>query len=347
MRTFLVLCCFLTIGKFNLLAQYDCLALGAADSIQLLYQADAEQLYARHVEREKQKGPEVLPLAQKEIYSVAAALLSIYGDEDLPYWEEIVTQYEIHTQKSTSSRNIRIVVDTSLLWQTPFDFSMVHLESGDVLMDRLLHIYNFQLLQSPSYIQFTNAPAPQLELILQADVPLDINLLVSVMSDIEGVLLVEPYIEASAEEQIVRDLFLDYTDEYMEFTFRVKWDCQGGVNCSNTHDWIYRVYPDCSVSFVREEGALLPVREVDNLLSAGLFPNPTQDYVSVNLLGPTDTDIQVVLLSAMGQVLHSEVIKTQSGLLQLDISLVGQPVGVYFLGFISGNKVFTEKILKE
>lgn len=319
---------------------YNCLNFSLKDSIHRL---DGEQLLARAIEQGTGITGSAIPLPQDQIQLIANALSAIHNDSSLPYLDEIVNLYKIRTSNEVSSRRLQMLVDTASLWSLGSEINSNQFASGDYELDRLLKDFTISLFAPARYVEMENETYLQVDLISR--IPLNIGALVKRLEIIKGVIEARPLLVENTGETTT-DIEFEQTSEYYEFTFRYSWNCTDGSSCTNDHFWIYRVYPDCTTEFVKEKGDVLPIREVPGFLSTGIYPNPTTDLVSVQLVGPADQDIRVILFSALGQLLESRTIQTQSGIIELDFSLENQPVGIYFLGLISDGKVFTEKIMK-
>lgn len=325
---------------------YNCLGLTAIDSVQQLYIADGEQLFVRTIDQDKEVKTNVIRLPQDQILPITSALLSIYNNDELPHWEEIIQRYQIHAKDEVSSRQFQLIADTSFLWQLETQIDPTSFASGDSELDRLLHELQISLVEPAQYIQLHGDSEIYLQLDMTSRFPLNIQALIKRLQIIEGVVSIRPLLTEMTGESTT-DIELEIFDDFMEFTFRYSWNCTDGGDCRNDHFWVYRVYPNCDTEFIKEKGDVLPIREIPGFLSTGLYPNPTVDQVSVQLVGPTDKDIRVILFSSLGQILESRSIRTQSGFIELEFSLKDQPVGLYFLGLISEGKVLTEKILKK
>lgn len=345
MRKLLLSSCFLLLSLGPILAQYNCFSF-ASDSVQAAYLADAEQMFARNSDQSQDFKSSPIEITSEEINPIASALLAIYGESDLPHWEEIINQYQIHTSTQISTRLVRVTADTSLLWTFQGEPQPGNFTSGNFELDRMLHVLGFQLLGIPEYIQIDGDPNIYIQFVMEASVGVHMDSFIKRVRIFNGIKAIEPLILPSQDEDYSTDISLETFEDYLEFTFILNWDCEKGVNCKKSHNWVYRVYEDCSIEFIEENGEVLPLKEVSTFLSTGLYPNPTTDEVFVQFIGPSDSEIKVMLVSALGQVIQSRVVESQSGLIEMKFSLKDQPVGLYFLGLISGEKVLTERILK-
>ncbi len=329
----------------NIWAQYNCQN-EAMDSIAALYYQDAVQLIARSVYAQDPLGlGSEIALPQEKINVLFSALMTIYEDQELPHWDEVIEQYKIHSKTEVETQNIRLLVNTAFLWRERQTENLLKFSSGSLLLDQLLSDYNFSLNRQAKTVFFANDANTYLEIMLHAEQALNIPVLLRVIRSVEGVVEAESILETSAAASEKDIEFLE-TNNYVQFTFRYSWDCSDSTACAENHFWTYRVFPNCRAEFVEERGSILPVREITSFIATGLYPNPTTDRVSVQLLGPTGKDIHVILFSSLGQIIQSEFVQSQSGLIKLDYSLKDLPVGMYFLGLVSEGKVLTEKIIK-
>jgi hypothetical protein len=77
-----------------------------------------------------------------------------------------------------------------------------------------------------------------------------------------------------------------------------------------------------------------------------VFPNPTQDQVTVQIDWPQSKEVTVLLYNATGQVLQqkSQTVVNQASL-ELDLAAYG--AGLYLVALQVGEQVVTKKIIKQ
>ena len=344
MKKILLLAVFGICALNGIWAQYDCQD-EVIDSISALYLQDAEQLIARSVYTKEPGSLANIELPAEQISTLFSALMVIYKDQELPHWEEVVEQYKVHTKTEVETHNIRLLVNTAFLWQQDQIPNFLKLKSGNQQLDQLFSAFGFDLKKAAEIVSFANDANVYLELFLTTDRALNLLAILKIIQDVEGVVEAEIVLEEPSGVT-EKDITFRETEDYLQFTFRYSWECSDSTDCVDNHFWTYRVFPDCTAAFIEERGSILPVREITSFIATGLYPNPTTDRVSVQLLGPTGKDIHVILFSSLGQIIQSEFIQSQSGLIKLDYSLKDLPVGMYFLGLVSEGKVLTEKIFK-
>ena len=76
-------------------------------------------------------------------------------------------------------------------------------------------------------------------------------------------------------------------------------------------------------------------------LDVALFPNPTQDEVSIQFKQVIQEDIEIVLYNQFGQQLLRKLNDQQS--LRLDVSALVS--GVYFVTLKQGEKLLSKKLI--
>lgn len=83
------------------------------------------------------------------------------------------------------------------------------------------------------------------------------------------------------------------------------------------------------------EISMLDIEEFDDLnLSAFIYPNPTEDYLILDLKGFDVSTLNYQLFDMTGRVIQSDGIKTE----QTKISMQGLPSATYLIKVNDGNK---------
>lgn len=91
-----------------------------------------------------------------------------------------------------------------------------------------------------------------------------------------------------------------------------------------------------------EKGNLLP-----NKFSLSAYPNPTVDYSHIEIKVPKDEVFNWYLISSEGKLIQSnQQLELKRGTHTIDLDLIDQPPGIYFMNLQSGNFKETVRILK-
>lgn len=111
----------------------------------------------------------------------------------------------------------------------------------------------------------------------------------------------------------------------------------------------YYVHKESAVQFIQEEldeydenGNLLP-----NSFSLSAFPNPTIDFSHIEVKVPKDEVFNWYLISSEGKLIQSnQQLELKRGTHTIDLDLLDQAPGIYFMNLQSGSFKETVRILK-
>lgn len=91
-----------------------------------------------------------------------------------------------------------------------------------------------------------------------------------------------------------------------------------------------------------ERGGLLP-----NSFSLSAYPNPTVDYSHIEIKVPKDEVFNWYLISSDGKLIQSnQQLELKRGTHTIDLDLIDQPPGIYFMNLQSSSMKETVRILK-
>jgi hypothetical protein len=91
-----------------------------------------------------------------------------------------------------------------------------------------------------------------------------------------------------------------------------------------------------------EKGNLLP-----NSFSLSAYPNPTVDFLHIEVKVPKDEVFNWYLISSEGKLIQSnQQLELKRGTHTIDLDLLDQPPGIYFMNLQSGTVKETARILK-
>lgn len=88
------------------------------------------------------------------------------------------------------------------------------------------------------------------------------------------------------------------------------------------------------------------VRELTHGETLSVFPNPTQDQVTVDFTDARTQSLKVQVVDVAGQVIFSQSMGTFNGRFKQTIDMAGVSAGVYFVQLITDNDTITRKLLK-
>ncbi len=78
-----------------------------------------------------------------------------------------------------------------------------------------------------------------------------------------------------------------------------------------------------------------------------MFPNPTSDIFKYNLKLNEGGKLDVFVINQDGKQVYSEKAKSNDGTYKGEISLKNQAAGIYYLVFKRGDKLITEKVIRQ
>ncbi|MEM1322697.1 MAG: T9SS type A sorting domain-containing protein [Bacteroidota bacterium] len=305
----------------------------ASDSIRNLYQRDAA-LMALRTPPQGAHHRSFFPDSILE-ENILDALVAVYNAVELPPRDEVTTLYniKINNYRFPEALKLRIDGNLDILPELGLEDFLLNVQS----LDSLAQLYQLQLTD-------VQAEGEDYLVTLTLNKVLDVKALVALINDeIDGVEVIE---ELQATGTEYADIFYDSFSDYEELRYSLSWGSGCPDNCQKEHSWRFRIHADCSVEFIEQSGDPLFINDLESLLNIGIYPNPTADLVTVNLLGSPQLDLHVQLFTASGLLLHREVMPVDNGLINLSFSLRELPTGVYFLAFRNDRTQLTEKIVK-
>lgn len=89
------------------------------------------------------------------------------------------------------------------------------------------------------------------------------------------------------------------------------------------------------------------INEINELESVEIYPNPTQNYLNIELLLENKQNFNIKILAITGQVIYNEVISNASGEINKQLDLSEFNKGIYFLQLINDSGIITRKLILE
>jgi hypothetical protein len=303
----------------------------APDSIAKRYSTDAKRLAIRRTYKINSTFKDSVKIEPNLTNSYLKALLAIYNATLLPSRDTVV-YFQIHTAYPDMNTFL-ITGDTSASWM--HDFKNNIFPTSNSTINNLVTQY---ALQKVNYTTLSNTQGYHLVSFI-TDSCWNLYALSQKFMSIQGVLGAGSNVfplDAGA------DIFDSINPNFIQLTYRVKWgDCLAG--CIYHHDWVFKVYSDCSVEFVGSFGnaitwqLFIGMEENEKNELIKIYPNPVFDVLKLE----TKQKIhRISILNCLG-----EIVKQQSLAESVDLSNLER--GIYFLEVQTGAKTQLFKILKE
>ena len=208
-----------------------------SDEQQKAYQLDAERLAVRLVNKTDSTQTEIPAELVGDLYNGFVHIVN----SDHPKTEEPVSQYPIHTRVPAHPRSIVVYADTSAPWIDAWRNGQT--QTGNSTIDQLLNEYNFELTE---YNELESSDTALAQLLSTG--PINGYAVGKLFEDLNEVENAGPDVVTDGNEINIL-IFEDHLRYFFELRFG---DCPSG--CINSHFWIFKVYPNGSVSFEGEAG---------------------------------------------------------------------------------------------
>lgn len=323
MKNYLIFLLYLA-STCSVLAQTVTSSCSAPDSIKNMYRDDADRMAVRYVMNNGTSWKDSARIEPARVQQYMDALLAVYNADSLPASDTVSDLLKIHTQKTEFSlRGLSLFADTNLTWVQGLKGGNVI--SGDSTVDSYLMRYNLDS-------SFSNFELSTVNGIIEFYFSHNQNLfsLGTFFESLSGVIQSTPYLYLGGNGLNITDT--TYSG-FMEITYKYGWvDCI--IDCWYNRYWVFRVYPDCSVEYVRSYGDKLPANiglQKIAKASVSIFPNPFTDHLFIeNLEGD---NFQFQLYDISGQPMVSGVLEESR-----EVKLPSQlPRGYYVLRLIDGS----------
>lgn len=92
------------------------------------------------------------------------------------------------------------------------------------------------------------------------------------------------------------------------------------------------------------EKALLSAPKVDAIQGVSVYPNPTGGRFTIELNALQSDDLEITVLSSMGQVVSTSTQRVNAGVNTLQMDLSNNTTGIYFVTMRAGNQVKNVKL---
>lgn len=308
-------------STLSVLAQTVTSSCSAPDSIKNMYRDDADRMAVRYVMNNGTSWRDSAQIEPARVQQYMDALLAVYNADSLPASDTVSDLLKIHTQKTEFALNVLdIYADSSLSWIQAYMNNSI--QTGDPYIDNLMLNYSLDSIYTWNATSGSNV-----SLSFYFDRNHNLFSLGNRFEQIAGVVQSTPYVYLGGDGGNITDT--SYSG-FIEITYKYGWvDCI--IDCWYNRYWVFRVYPDCSVEYVRSYGDKLPANislNENSKASVSIFPNPFTDHLFIgNLEGD---NFQFQLYDISGQPVVSGVLEESR-----EVNLPNQlPRGYYVLRLI-------------
>ena len=303
----------------------------APDSIVEFYKHDAATLALRHLYADTSVVQSDLIIPDTVRLPILNALIAVYNASSIPERDTVVDFFSIHTNVYPATNSFVIRADSNLVWMNNLQHGIYPI--GNSFLDSLLSVYQFELT---SYFDYPYMLHPSTHsAVFSTANDYNIKAVVNRVQTIAGVYFADPNTGWNPNVEILDALFPTYT----ELTFRYGWgDCLAG--CMYKRYWKFRIFPDCSVSFMGSYGQSYPLAFVteNKLEQTIVYPNPFSDELTVSgIIGSYD----LIIYDAFGQSVRNTPLTENT---TVDVSDLSKGVYVVNIQNATENKVF--KVVK-
>ena len=304
------------------------------------WKSDAWQVTYQHLVAQSSPSLNGVELPETVRDSILRAIFAVFNATDLPARDTVFEQLDIRPVKEVDLHRVQVLVDTTYGWTSNW-LDTVAL-TGNSWIDFLVNTYNLKV----ENVQFvpewvTNYDAA---ITLQTDKFINPEFLAGLIANSSGVVFAYGLNYSSDGDHV----FFEKKPDFVEITFRYGWqDCPTG--CVFHRDWLFRVYPDCSVEFVSSYGDLLGTKLAVTELpitESRVWPVPASDFLLISAGKLNGQEINVRLSGQGGQIFCNEKRPITDGRFDGSISLDIFPDGLYFLTLETDNQRVTHPVLK-
>lgn len=305
------------------------------------YKSDAWQMTYRRLTEQNSPALNGVTLPEPVRDSILRAIFAVFNATSLPARDTVFNQFDIRTYKAIDLQRVEVLVDTTFGWTLQWlDYQSV---TGNSWIDFLSVEYGLSVdtvVVLPDWVSYDAAVK------LKTAQFVNPNFLAGLIANSTGVQLAHA-LEYGGDGD---DIFFETKPDWIELTFRHGWtDCPTG--CVFHRDWLFKIYPDCSVEFVAAYGDLLGTviaahEPAAAAIESNIYPIPASDMVFIQADNLAGSSLKIGLVNLAGQVVRTAEApvfdRRFDGWLELD----GLPDGCYFLTLTAENQTVTHQVLK-
>ena len=209
------------------------------------YTDDALRLSTRYMNREDSTK---LVLPTNLVDTFYNGLIHIANSEHPEAAKATQTDLQVHVRDPGDPRCIGTAVDTSASWYK--QWQQGHIETSNEELNTLTDQFNLEIIEASD----EESTYGQITVALVTDREVNGYAVGDRLQEFEQILSARPEVDFPVERSGIRVLFFK---NFLRYTFEYGFgDCPSG--CTNNHQWVFSVYRDGEVEFVKEEGAPLP-----------------------------------------------------------------------------------------
>lgn len=302
----------------------------ANDSIRNLYRTDAARLVVRDYIETSSTYLDSILIQEEKIEDILDVLIAIYNVEGLSARDTVIDFLDIHTWYSPSVNSFSLAIDTTAPYLQNLHDGIF--PCGNTTIDSLMDLYELNICYYSTFSGITSFHS----LTVCSDLFINVEPIISAFDTITGV----SWAETSGSYGSGNDINIQQFSNYYEVTFSHGWgDCPS--YCMYHRYWNFRVYDDCSVTYLGSYGNVLPYSwtSISNIESNfSIIPNPFSSFIDIDGI---NCGFKFSIYNLFGQ----EVYSGTSICSKIDNIDFLQP-GSYIIIIETEYKVYVEKIIK-
>ncbi len=279
---FLFTCLIITISQSQTV-QSTCVA---HDSIKVLYQTDADRLTVKNIFATNSTYKDSIVIQEELSERILNALIAIYNVPNIPERDEVIDDFDLHTQIIPSLKFFFVKADPNEIWIQNIQNDII--PTGNNKIDSLSNVFGLSI---DSYNSFGNSEIYH-SVTFKSNSNLNLKPLSVLFTTVSGVFSSD--LKNDVATGVFDSIGVSLTPNYVELIYSHGWgDCPSG--CMYRKFYNFKVYNDCSVEFVGT--SQLSVADEKNTEIVSVYPNPVvndlyiinvnenMNYQIVNLLG--------------------------------------------------------------
>jgi hypothetical protein len=331
---------FLFFAVFSTNAQPVASSCDGGSNLIAAWKSDAYQIAYQRLELQNSPALDGVELPTDLRDSILRAIFAVFNATSLPARDSVFEIFDIHAYAEKDLHRVQVLVDTSYGWTHQWLDNQPL--TGNSWIDFLVNQYGLtvETVQfAPEWVLNYDAA-----ITLRTDKFINGNFLAGLISNSSGVVFGYGLSFGGDGDHI----YFDKKPDYVELTFRHGWtDCPLG--CVFHRDWLFKIYPDCSVEFVSAYGDLIGTMVgVKNLPLENLqiWPVPASDFMFISAGKLNGSNLEIQLTNQLGQTVLAQKESIQNGQFDGSVNLDFLPEGVYFLTLSTENQRVTRSVVK-
>jgi len=323
------------VGPFMACAQPFLVPCPAPDSVQAMYQDDADRLALSRTFRNGTTWVDSVAIDPDWSATAMYALLAVYN-ADLPERDTVVDLLSIHVYPSVTLRSVIVSADGALPWMQ--QLALGNLPTGTPSIDQLIADHGLTLAN------FYTWPGPSTGdhiAVFEAEAHSNVLALAAMFAAVQGVSYAEPNGNLGDGNTITDSVYADHVRVVYSFGWG---DCPAG--CTLRRYWEFSVYFDCSVVFSGSWGDnLVGTTDVPQLQLpvVCLYPNPVDDVLHIQLPPGYGNGGEWEVRDATGRIIMSGRLEGNG----IRVPLDGVSRGTFLFALHTSQGLITKLFIKE